>query len=104
MRRLPFAVVLIPLVLISVAWAGDSTQTTAGGTWLKAFGTSQDDSLAVLRQTGDGGYVFGGGTGSLSGDTLDLDSDGLLFKSQRQWLRGVGQALPRLHHRHRAHV
>jgi hypothetical protein len=80
MRRLPFAVVLIPLVLISVAWAGDSTQTTAGGTWLKAFGTSQDDSLAVLRQTGDGGYVFGGGTGSLSGDTLDLDSDGLLFK------------------------
>jgi hypothetical protein len=80
MRRLSLSIVLVCLVAPTPVATGETTQITAGGSWLNAYGTSQDDSLTVLRRTGDGGYVFGGGVGSLSGDALDLDADGLLFK------------------------
>ena len=37
--------------------------TNAGGTWVRSFGTPAEDFFSMIRQTDDGGYVFGGSTG-----------------------------------------
>jgi len=64
--------------------------------WERTYGGSGDDSLASLKQTSDGGYIFAGETSSNDGDTnsnyggadcwiVKLDADGNI-----QWQKNYG--------------